>query len=197
MSDFLNKVKLKGKLNKPRWSFTDNEGVLHYSAILKIKRTEEITDYIPVYLTQDLIKTLPQKEIFVEIVGSIKSKIIRKKPVLYVNASSIELSPDEEYLNYFMLKGFLSKKHSSMVNPKHNVYMAEHNITLYELTQTYSLPLISWKNIAQSLSTVPENTHVYVYGRIQSKKPIKSFDLETTKSNFTFKLNVLDFSVKS
>ena len=93
---YFNQVQLKGKLTSPEWSYTDNDGTMFFSSILQVKRSNGITDYIPIYFAEKVIKSIPKGAVFVKIVGIIKGEKTEGKISLFVLANKVELLSDIE-----------------------------------------------------------------------------------------------------
>ena len=194
--EFFNGVYLKGQLTHLEWSYTDNDGIMHYSAILKIENSPNLTNYIPIYLTETLIKSIDKnkKNTFVSITGNIKIKKIRRKQLLYVSAVHLEPLEHEEYENLILLKGFISKS-TSAIDPKSKVCLANYYITINQ-EQNYHIPVVAFKNVATRISNLTEGTKITLKGKLINKKALKSFDISSANNNSAVKINTLSFSIE-
>jgi len=193
MNKEINTITLKGKLLQPEWSYTDDNGVLHYSAILEIKRSEEVKDYIPIYLDETLFNQIPKGINFVEIIGSIKFQKLRKNMAIFVLATTLKKLEKEEYENTLQLIGVFSKRCSSK-NKKNKAYVSKSYLTVNDC---YSIPIFAWKNTSQKLSTLSAGTDICITGKLQNKRRVKSFDIDSNNSHCSFRINVSAFSLFS
>ena len=164
---------------------------MHYSAILKVKRTEDVFDYVPIYLTKSMFQLLPKGENYVEITGTIKGYNVGKNLALFVDTLIMRRLACEEYENKVFLKGIFSKKNSDKI---HKSYLDTFYVTVKNNKKEAHIPIIAWKKTNDSIFSLKPGQIINLVGRIQNRKSMQSFDIDSLKSSFSFRINCLSIS---
>lgn len=174
------------------------EGI--YKIILKVNRTSDNFDLIPVLISERLIDLSELKlDTKIKIIGRFNSFNKREEGksslVLYVFTKEIEfIDPDTSDLNLILLKGFLCK------SPTYRRTPLGREITdlLIAVNREYSksdyIPCIAWGRNAKFANNFIIGDYVWLEGRIQSRDYVKRYDeVEINKTAYEVSIMKLSF----
>jgi len=184
-----NWVNLKGRMSIPtllRTGLTERI----YEATIKVKRGSGIIDSLIIRFNENLLTTLPQEELFVEIKGFLQSCKYQGKTYIYVWAKDITPLAKKEYLNEVFIKGFICKKNEIRETPLTCNKIMELFIEVNPY-KTYYLPLIAWNNVAYALSFFPVKTYISLKGRLQSRNYTKVLEDGSSTQNTAYEVSIV------
>ena len=173
-----------------------------YRFEIETKRLSEITDVLPIIISERLIDIASLKKgQIVHVSGQVRSynqqTETKSKLVLTIFAKEIELTDDESILtlNDVNFNGFLCKAPIYRKTPLGR----EIADILVAVNRSYKksdyIPCILWGRNAKFCSKLPVGENVKIVGRIQSRKYEKTLEDGTVVEKVAYELSVSKFSL--
>ena len=173
-----------------------------YRFEIETKRLSEITDVLPIIISERLIDIASLKNgQIVHVSGQVRSynqqTETKSKLVLTIFAKEIELTDDESILtlNDVNFNGFLCKAPIYRKTPLGR----EIADILVAVNRSYKksdyIPCILWGRNAKFCSKLPVGENVKIVGRIQSRKYEKTLEDGTVVEKVAYELSVSKFSL--
>ncbi len=174
-----------------------------YNFMLEVPRLSDISDYIPITISERLIKNVPIKvgnEI--EILGQFRSynnySEMGNKLILTVFARDIKLLDENKKVknpNYICLNGFICKKPVYRTTP----FGREICDVLIAVNRAYNksdyIPCIAWGRNARYVSSLKVGENIKMWGRIQSREYQKKISETETISKIAYEVSISKMEV--
>lgn len=200
MSDHMmdnNTVVLVGKITKEREFSHEIYGEGFYIYTIEIPRLSEVSDYLPLTVSERLLVDGSLKPgDYVKVEGQLRSynKFINgnNKLVLTVFVRDISQTDDEEVKNpnQIYLDGFICKKPIYRETP----FGREITDLLVAVNRAYNksdyIPCIAWGRNARFSSKLDVGDHIRIWGRIQSRQYQKKFADGTTVNKTAYEVSI-------
>ena len=197
-----NLVEIGGKIVKEPELSHEIYDEKFYRFEIETKRLSEITDVLPIIISERLVDIASLKKgQIVHVSGQVRSynqqTETKSKLVLTIFAKEIELTDDESILtlNDVNFNGFLCKAPIYRKTPLGR----EIADILVAVNRSYKksdyIPCILWGRNAKFCSKLPVGENVKIVGRIQSRKYEKTLEDGTVIEKVAYELSVSKFSL--
>lgn len=191
-----NQVHLRGKM-VTGFSFSHELlGEGFYTAQVTVDRLSEVTDTIPIMVSERLIDvTQDYIEKYVEIRGQFRSynqyNEEHNRLILHVFASKMEILEEEDYpINKIYLDGYICKPTVYRKTPLGR----EISDVLLAVNRSYHksdyIPCICWGRNARYASSLEVSSHLQMEGRIQRREYSKRISETETESRTAYEVSV-------
>ncbi len=195
-----NYVTLSGKVASSPVFSHEVYGEKFYEIILDVKRLSDMTDSIPVSVSERLMLNGLfdiGKEITVN--GQFRSynKVVENKSKLMLTVFVKDAMPlqDGVHANSIYLEGFVCKPTVFRTTP----FNREIADILLAVNRQYNksdyIPCIAWGRNARYVKTLPVGTHIAVNGRVQSRAYQKRLDNQTVVTRTAYEVSVSKVTV--
>ena len=196
-----NNVRLVGTVSKAPTLSHEVRGEKFYSSEIAILRKSEIVDFIPVIITESLLKYSFECGNRVLVEGEFRSFNKRAedsekgKVELYVFVQSVCQSI-ENHSNYIELTGFICKEPNYRETPLGRE-ICDTIIAVNRLSRRSDyLPCISWGRYARIAGVLDVGTKLKLIGRIQSREYTKQLGDGTTEQRIAYEVSVNSIQVE-
>lgn len=192
-----NQVHLRGKM-VTGFSFSHELlGEGFYTAQVTVDRLSEVTDTIPIMVSERLIDDVTQDYIgkYVEIRGQFRSynqyNEEHNRLILHVFATKMEILEEEDYpINKIYLDGYICKPTVYRKTPLGR----EISDVLLAVNRSYHksdyIPCICWGRNARYASSLEVSSHLQMEGRIQRREYSKRISETETESRTAYEVSV-------
>ena len=203
-----NRLVLVGKVIGDKNFSHEVYGEKFYSFDLEVPRLSEISDVIPVMVSERLLTDVPLeigKKVIVE--GQFRSyngyENEKSRLVLTVFAKEITVKPDEEEIevskdsvsNQVTLSGYICKRPIYRQTP----FKREIADVLLAVNRAYNksdyIPCIAWGRNARFCQNIEVGTEVKIVGRVQSRSYEKKFEDGTVINKVAYEVSVISMEV--
>lgn len=139
-----------------------------------VKRNSEITDIIPVVISEKFLDKDILNADFLKLTGQIRSFNKGDRSVeTYLFVKDIELTEPETYINIIELKGILCKKGQFKVTNSGRKVSNFILVIKRGFNKFDYLPIIAWGKNSKYVLNQEISTNLHITGRYQSRKYIK------------------------
>lgn len=155
-----------------------------------VKRNSEITDTLPVVISEKLLDEKVLNSGFLKFTGQIRSYNRKDRSVeTYLFVKDVEVVEPETYINTVELKGVLCKKGQYKVTHSNRkisnfILVIKRNFNKFDY-----LPIIAWGKDAKYILNQEISTKLSVNGRFQSRKYIKKDNDDNTIEKITYEIS--------
>ena len=203
-----NYLVLMGKVTSEKTFSHEVYGEKFYSFDLEVPRLSEISDIIPIMISERLLTESDLeigKKVIVE--GQFRSyngyENERSRLVLTVFAKEITIKPDEEEIevskdtvsNQVTLAGYICKRPIYRQTP----FKREIADVLLAVNRAYNksdyIPCIAWGRNARFCQNLEVGTEVKIIGRVQSRSYEKKFEDGTVINKVAYEVSVVSMEV--
>ena len=202
-----NHLVLMGKVSSQKQFSHEIYGEKFYLFNLEVPRLSEITDIIPITVSERLLtEDLPTgKKVVVE--GQFRSyngyENEKSRLILTVFAKELTIIPDEEELpiskenvsNEVVLSGYIGKKPIDRQTP----FKREIADVLLAVNRAYNksdyIPCIAWGRNARFCQNIDVGTEVRLVGRVQSRGYEKKLEDGTVLNKVAYEVSVISMEV--
>ncbi len=190
-----NVAKIQGEVFQPPQYSHEIEGEQFYEMTMEVKRLSDTFDYIPVTISERILKNLNlQKGEFISVEGEYRSynkmENDKSKLILHIFAKELETVADNEFENTVMLTGFVCKEPIYRITPfKREICDALVAVNRKNIKSDY-IPCIFWGRNARFMKDVKVGSKVEIEGRIQSRVYTKTFANGEQNEKIAYEISV-------
>lgn len=195
-----NRATISGKVTSEIQFSHEVFGEKFYQITLEIKRLSEMSDLIPVTLSEKLLGATdisPDQK--VTVVGQFRSynKIIENRSKLMLTVFAVDIMPMDETINSNTIEliGFICKPPIFRTTP----FNREICDILLAVNRAYNksdyIPSIAWGRNARSMKYLSVGEQVQVFGRIQSRNYTKRLADDSVETRVAYEVSIAKISL--
>lgn len=195
-----NYVTLSGKVaGSPVFSH-EVYGEKFYEVTLDVKRLSDMTDSIPISVSERLmVNGLFDIGSEITVNGQFRSynKVVENKSKLMLTVFVKDVSPTQDSVNAnsIYLEGYVCKQPVFRTTP----FNREIADILLAVNRQYNksdyIPCIAWGRNARYVKTLPVGTHIAINGRVQSRRYQKKLEDESVVTRTAYEVSVSKVTV--
>lgn len=195
-----NRATISGKVTSEIQFSHEVFGEKFYQIMLEVKRLSDMSDIIPVTLSEKLLGVTDiSVDQMVTVVGQFRSynKIMENRSKLMLTVFAIDIMPIDETINTNTIEliGFVCKPPIFRTTP----FNREICDILLAVNRAYNksdyIPTIAWGRNARSMKYLSVGEQVQVFGRIQSRNYTKRLSDSVVENRIAYEVSISKISV--
>ncbi|HRX13638.1 MAG TPA: single-stranded DNA-binding protein [Eubacteriales bacterium] len=195
-----NRATISGKVTSEIQFSHEVFGEKFYQIMLEVRRLSDMSDIIPVTLSEKLLGVTDiSVDQMVTVVGQFRSynKIMESRSKLMLTVFAIDIMPIDETINTNTIEliGFVCKPPIFRTTP----FNREICDILLAVNRAYNksdyIPTIAWGRNARSMKYLSVGEQVQVFGRIQSRNYTKRLSDSVVENRIAYEVSISKISV--